>query len=555
MESRFNSGRLNQEQKQLAEFTKTDTDRTASRAARIASNALSDLFNAFNTEKTTHEAKVETNNLWSGEAAKPANGLHTQQATANLFDAEPAPKEEATLTGHRILADTGIAIGKFADISKEPLERLAELGQAAANARTTNHTIENTKTETPAAADTVQTADKTEETKKKEDKKTETAKENKKHAKLEKERTSKDGDTTTTVRTYKDGTKEKVVQTGDKTTTITYDKNGKRVSKSVTEGTGETAKKTDVEYKNGVVNKKTVVNGDKTSVVNYNKKGIRTDKTVVNGDKTSVTNYNKEGKPTDKTVTQGEGDNKVVATAKYDTVTGNVTARTKEGVVGGNNVSVAKEYDPKTGKISNKTTTTTTPAGIESKENTTYEYDADGNLTKRAMTDNYGHVTTTAYSDYKKQEDGTITRNNVTTITTSTGNPIGEPVYKEQTLNAAGKILQSNWFFDAEHNNKRKEVGYEYDADNVKTGVQSVSYDEEGNKTREVTQTNFNKTLAGTSYDSEGYVYTTALDGTLQKTVIKQNRMKYFDGSTFIKNADEAAAKDDDKKEETAEVK
>ena len=141
---------------------------------------------------------------------------------------------------------------------------------------------------------------------------------------------TKNGDVTTTVRTFKDGTKQKITQDGDKITTISYNANGVRTNKVVKEGEGDNAK---------------------ISTVTYNKDGKPEEKIVKNGDKKSVINFDKDGKKINKTVTQGEGDNKVVSTAQYDPKTGNVTARTKEGLVEGNNVSVAKQYDQKTGKL------------------------------------------------------------------------------------------------------------------------------------------------------------------------------------------------------------
>ena len=66
---------------------------------------------------------------------------------------------------------------------------------------------------------------------------------------IAKEKVSNNGDTTTTVRTYKDGTKEKIIQTGDKVTTISYDKAGLRTNKTITEGKGNNRQETNVEYK------------------------------------------------------------------------------------------------------------------------------------------------------------------------------------------------------------------------------------------------------------------------------------------------------------------
>ena len=334
-------------------------------------------------------------------------------------------------------------------------------------------------------------------------------------ADIKKEKVTKNGDVTTTVRTFKDGTKQKITQDGDKITTISYNANGVRTNKVVKEGEGDNAK---------------------ISTVTYNKDGKPEEKIVKNGDKKSDINFDKDGKKINKTVTQGEGDNKVVSTAQYDPKTGNVTARTKEGLVEGNNVSVAKQYDPKTGKLTSKITETTTPAGTTSKEQVAYEYDKDGNMTKRAATDNYGHITTSLYSDYTKGKDGTMTRNVAITITTATGNQIGDVVYKEQSMNEAGKITSSNWFSDAEHKNKTKDVQYTYDENNVKQSAIVISFDKDGNKIRETTQNNFQKTTNGTTYDSVTKTYEQAADGTIKEVIVTRPKIKYFNGVTYFLN-------------------
>lgn len=334
-------------------------------------------------------------------------------------------------------------------------------------------------------------------------------------ADIKKESVSKDGNTT--VRVYKDGTKEKIIKDGDKVTTISYNANGVRTNKTIKAGKGDDVTET---------------------VVNYNKKGKPKNKTITDGDKTTVVNYNKDGQKINKTVTQGEGDNKVVSTAQYDPKTGNVTARTKEGIIEGNNVSISKEYDPKTGKLTSKNTVTTAPDGTTTKEQVAYEYDKDGNMTKRAATDDNGHITTSVYSDYVKGKDGTMTRNVAITITTATGNQIGDVVYKEQTMNEAGKITSSNWFSDPEHKNQTKDVKYTYDENNVKQSATVLNFDKDGNKIKETTQNNFQKTANGTTYDSTTKTYEQAADGSIKEVIVTRPKIKYFNGATYFLNTE-----------------
>lgn len=284
--------------------------------------------------------------------------------------------------------------------------------------------------------------------------------------------------------------------------------------------------------KNGKTTEKTTTDGDKKTTVTYAKDGTKT-KTIKEGNKTTVINYDKNNKKINKTVTEGTGNDKTKTTVSYD-ASGNKISSVKEGTVEGKPVTVTKKYDSATGKLTQKITETNADTGVVKKD-VKYTYDKNGDLISSVEASDDGTLVTTTYSDYSTQKDGSKTRNAVVVTKDAAGNETA--VYKEQTLNANGKVVQSNWFSDEKHNNKTKEITYKYDKNNKKTQMNTKRYDENGNLTKEINRSNYVHTNNASTYDVETVTYQVQNDGSSEKTVTNKKNKQYFDGTIVNDNA------------------
>lgn len=273
---------------------------------------------------------------------------------------------------------------------------------------------------------------------------------------IAKEKVSNNGDTTTTVRTYKDGTKEKIIQTGDKVTTISYDKAGLRTNKTITEGKGNNRQETNVEYKNGVVDKKTVTRAN-------------------NKDYKAVTYYD-DGKASKKVVK--DGTSTINKTFKYDK-DGNIASSYAEIV---NDITKEKTVKSTVYDGNNKTTTEARPDG----KINTYIYERQdaksdwGIIRKEIQKQGSEDKTICEYSDKVINKDGTAVRNKK--ITT----PSGNVYYDVQTIGTNGKVIKTMRYSDEEHKNLTTVTEANFNTDGYKINTKKVKTNKEGVTTSKV---------------------------------------------------------------------